>query len=415
MEVTNHVKHTFLQKIAPARVLHSPDTMKDALIAIDELEVPTTRNERWKYTRLNKIKNVEFSNPKPFVYNKNLDSISSGYRLVLVNGFVNKELSNFEAINGASIQLATEGNKVLWESKTSNFEIFDAINTTHLHEAVIVSIEPNASIEKPIEIILMSEGKEQLLNLKFILKCGKSSKAHVAVTNLGDSNSNLTNIVSEIEVEENAKFSLHFIQLDSDESKLINSIYADQEKNSTLTIDTFTLGGQLVRNNVRMNVNGENSTSNLNGVYLPTGNQHIDNHTIVDHKVPHCNSNELYKGVIDGSATGVFNGKVFVRKDAQKTNAFQSNGNVLLTDDASVYSKPELEIYADDVKCSHGSTTGQLDEEAVYYLRTRGISESNARKLLVSAFVGEVIDNIDQEEVRAFVISAISNKYGWEF
>jgi Fe-S cluster assembly protein SufD len=144
------------------------------------------------------------------------------------------------------------------------------------------------------------------------------------------------------------------------------------------------------------------------------GNQHVDNHTLVDHKVAHCESHELYKGVVNDKATAVFNGKVFVRKDAQKINAFQSNANVLLSDDSSVNSKPELEIYADDVKCSHGSTTGQLDEEAVFYLRARGLSEKTARKLMISAFINDVIEKIENEEVNTFVIQLLQERFDWE-
>ncbi len=163
-------------------------------------------------------------------------------------------------------------------------------------------------------------------------------------------------------------------------------------------------------------MNGENCETNLNGVYLGKGQMHVDNHSVVDHKVPNCESNEMYKGVMDDKSTAVFNGKVFVRKDAQKINAFQSNGNVLLSDSATVNSKPELEIYADDVKCSHGSTTGQLDEDAIFYLRARGISESSARKMMVAAFIGEVLDDkIKSEEVLSFIQRKLHLMYGWDF
>jgi Fe-S cluster assembly protein SufD len=177
---------------------------------------------------------------------------------------------------------------------------------------------------------------------------------------------------------------------------------------------TVTLNGTLVRNNVRVRVNGTNCETNLYGAYLLKGNQHTDNHTIIDHMMPHCLSNELYKGVIDDQATAVFNGKVFVRKDAQKINAFQSNGNVLMTDKASVNSKPELEIYADDVKCSHGSTTGQLNEEAVFYLQSRGISERSARNLLVEAFIGEVLEKNDNLDFTDKTNAILNERFGWE-
>jgi Fe-S cluster assembly protein SufD len=205
------------------------------------------------------------------------------------------------------------------------------------------------------------------------------------------------------------------IQYESAGNFHVSTEQVAQEKNSNFSINTITLNGTLVRNNLNIEVDGPNCETHLNGVYLLKENQHVDNHTVVDHKAPQCESHELYKGVIDDKATAVFNGKVFVRKDSQKINAFQSNANVLLSDDASVNSKPELEIYADDVKCSHGSTTGQLNEEAVFYLRARGISEKSARHLMVSAFIEDVISKIENEEVTNFTHSIIKEQFGWEF
>jgi len=203
------------------------------------------------------------------------------------------------------------------------------------------------------------------------------------------------------------------VQYESEQSFHISTEEVQQAKNSNFTINTFTLNGGIVRNNLHINVNGENCESHLNGAYLLKNKQHVDNHTIVDHKVANCESFELYKGVMDDSSTGVFNGKVFVRKDAQKINAFQSNGNVLLSDNATINSKPELEIYADDVKCSHGSTTGQLDEEAVFYLRARGLSEKSARQLMVSAFIGEVLEKVENQQVLDFIHKVLKDRFDW--
>jgi Fe-S cluster assembly protein SufD len=160
-------------------------------------------------------------------------------------------------------------------------------------------------------------------------------------------------------------------------------------------------------------VDGENCETHLNGTYLPKEGQLIDNHTVVDHLQPNCNSNELYKGVLNGKSIGVFNGKVFVRPNAQKINAFQSNANVLISDDASMNSKPELEIYADDVKCSHGSTTGQMDDEAIFYLRARGLSEKSAKALMTQAFIGDVLNKIDNEEILDYVQSKLGELHDW--
>jgi Fe-S cluster assembly protein SufD len=208
---------------------------------------------------------------------------------------------------------------------------------------------------------------------------------------------------------------LHKIQAEAGTNFHVSKENIKQDKDSNFTLHTTTLNGNFVRNDVNVAVNGQNCETNLYGAYILNGTQHVDNHTVIDHKVAHCLSNELYKGVIDDKATAVFNGKVFVRKDAQKINAFQSNANVLMSDDATVNSKPELEIYADDVKCSHGSTTGQLDEEAVFYLRARGISEKSARNLVVSAFVNDALEKTENEEVLAYIYSLVKERFGWEF
>jgi len=170
----------------------------------------------------------------------------------------------------------------------------------------------------------------------------------------------------------------------------------------------------MIRNGLHISVDGNNCETNLNGLYYLQADQHIDNHTTVDHKKPHCTSSELYKGILDGSATGVFNGKVFVREDAQKIEAFQQNNNVILSESASMNAKPELEIYADDVKCSHGSTTGQFDDEAIFYLRTRGVGEDNAKKLMISAFAEDVLKNITTEAIRTHIDNLLKTRSAWK-
>jgi len=223
-----------------------------------------------------------------------------------------------------------------------------------------------------------------------------------------------SNVVSEIIVKENAKLHIDKIQFESDEHWQINSEYICQGQNSVFTINTITLNGGMIRNGLNVSVDGQNCVTNLNGLYYLQGNQHVDNHTKVDHKKPHCTSSELYKGILDGSATGVFNGKVFVREDAQKIEAFQQNNNVLLSDTASMNAKPELEIYADDVKCSHGSTTGQFDDEAIFYLRTRGIDEKNAKSLMIKAFAEDVLKNVTTDAIRSHIDDLLKTRSAWK-
>jgi Fe-S cluster assembly protein SufD len=187
-----------------------------------------------------------------------------------------------------------------------------------------------------------------------------------------------------------------------------------QDASSVFQINTLTLDGSLVRNDLHIQVQGEHAETHLNGMYMLNGQQHVANYSTVDHQVANCESHELYKGIMDDKSVAVFNGKVFVRKDAQKTNAYQSNANVLISDDASVNSKPELEIYADDVKCSHGSTTGQLDDDAIFYLRARGLSEKSAKQLMLTAFMSDVLDKITIPEVKAKVFKTINKRFNWE-
>ena len=192
---------------------------------------------------------------------------------------------------------------------------------------------------------------------------------------------------------------------------LINTTQVAQQRDSRFAIHTISLEGKILRNNLNISVQGENCETVLNGVYLTHDSQHFDNHTYVDHIAPNCHSSENYKGVMDDKSTAVFNGKVMVQPNAQKINAFQSNQNILLSDDATINSKPELEIYADDVQCSHGSTTGQLDEEAIFYLRSRGVSEISAKKMMIRAFVFDILEQISLESFKEHVEGLIEEKF----
>ena len=217
--------------------------------------------------------------------------------------------------------------------------------------------------------------------------------------------------MTEIIINHNAIVEHYKIQDENNLGYLLDTTQVVQKKQSLFSTHTFTLSGSLVRNNLNIVLDEEGIESHLNGLYLTNGNQAVDNHTIVDHRAPHCNSNELYKGIIEGKSTATFNGKIFVRKDAQKTNAFQSNKNILLSDDATVNTKPQLEIYADDVKCSHGTSTGKLDADKIFYLRARGLSEVSAKKLLMYAFASEVVDTIKISSLREYVEEKISKRF----
>ncbi|PIE87002.1 MAG: Fe-S cluster assembly protein SufD [Bacteroidetes bacterium] len=408
-----------LEGLTPTSILLNEKELSSAKNTLETNQLPTTRMEAWKYTRVAKLGKTNYRSSEASIDSvENYTIAKDATTFVFVNGHFSEELSSNEMPEGLSISplsACMEG-----EIDSTNLvlegEIFNALNTAFLTDGILVDIDAKAVIEKPIQIIHVLKGKATLSNFKTIIHAGDFSKASVIQGFFAeDAEKAFANVTSEISVGTNAFLTLDKIQYEAENSSHICTEQVSQEKDSTFTINTITLNGGLVRNNLNIEVNGENCETNLNGAYLLKGKQHVDNHSVVDHKVANCNSNELYKGVIDDNATAVFNGKVFVRKDAQKINAFQSNGNVLLTDNASVNSKPELEIYADDVKCSHGSTTGQLDEEAIFYLRARGLSEKSARQLMVSAFVGDVLEKIENEDVLNYTHRLLKERFGWEF
>ena len=211
--------------------------------------------------------------------------------------------------------------------------------------------------------------------------------------------------MSEKLIEESAKLNFLTIQNEGAHSYSVNTNQVKVSKYATYSNSTFTLSGELVRNNHNVELAASNCEAHLNGLFITNGLQLVDNHTLIDHQMPHCESNELYKGIAKGKSTGVFNGKIFVRKDAQKTNAYQSSKNILLSDDATINTKPQLEIYADDVKCSHGTSTGKVDEEALFYLKARGIGDEGARKLLLQAFAQELFNKIEIPSLQERVLN----------
>ncbi len=414
------MKIAMLEGLAPTSILLDEKELNSAQETLATNQLPTTRMEAWKYTRVAKLGKTKYVLSEDDTVSS-IDTYkisSSATTFVFVNGHFSEELSSDEIPEGVSISplsACMEG-----EIDSTNLvlegELFNALNTAFLTDGILIDVDAKTTLEQPIQILHILKGEASLSNFKTIIHAGDFSKAEIIQGFFAeDADKAFANVTSEIRIGQNAFLTINKVQYEAENTSHISTEQVDQGKDSTFTINTITLNGGLVRNNLNIAVIGENCTTNLNGAYLLKGKQHIDNHTVVDHKVPNCNSNELYKGVIDESATAVFNGKVFVRKDAQKINAFQSNGNVLMSDNASVNSKPELEIYADDVKCSHGSTTGQLDEEAVFYLRARGLSEKSARKLMVSAFIGDVLDKIENEDVLNFTHKLLKDRFAWDF
>ena len=385
---------------------------------LDGIQMPTTRTEAWKYTRLGKINNKKFTIRKGDVSDISSFIIAKdAYTLVFVNGFLNSTLSSGALPEGIVFTSINEGKsdstfaKYIGKNLRLEEEVFNSLNTLNSADGVFIHIGSKVILDKPLQILHILSETNTISNVRNLIVCAKNSEAKIIQGYFSeDATDSFTNVVTEVFVEENAHLTIDKIQYENDSCYQVATEQVQQEKNSTFTINTVTLNGAIVRNNLNIEVVGQNCLTNLNGTYLLKGNQHVDNHTIVDHKAPNCESHELYKGVVNDQSTAVFNGKVFVRKDAQKINAFQSNANVLLSDESTVNSKPELEIYADDVKCSHGSSTGILDPEQVFYLRSRGISLDKARSLLLTAYASEIVEHIPHPSLRESAAQLISER-----
>ena len=375
--------------------------------ALERFDFPTTRDEDWKYTRVARIANetwlksegVESCDLQPFLI-PGLDA----YTVVFVNGRCIAAQSTLPAEQG--IHISHEA--TLAQQRDTYHHFFQAYADAVCTDVVNVLVEKNARISKPIHFIHVVTNGQVLSQPRINLIVMQGSEVKCVESFVGTASAkSFTNRTLDIAVHENASVIWDKIQLENDTQFLMNEENVHIASNGNFTINTLTIDGGWVRNALNISLDGQNIEAHLNGFYMPRRKQFVDNHTKVDHRKPHCNSNELYKGVLNDQSTGVFNGKVYVHIDAQKTNAFQSCANILLSDDATMNTKPELEIYADDVKCSHGTTTGQLDEEALFYLKSRGLGEDNARRLLTSAFIGDVISKITNDEVREYVIDQL--------
>ena len=402
-------KNRFLSSLTEGNSTHSYAALKE----LEHLDFPNRKTEDWRYTRVAPLINklLRQSAVRPETENFYIPQLQS-HKIVFSNGNL---IKNEVADNNRITIKKLETSDLLLNSQASIDEIFTTINTAYTHGGIYIHLDKNTILEKPIEIIHLIDGQNTFAQIRKLIVLEQGAEAQI-VEGYYSSETGLsfTNAVSEIIVKDNAKLHLDKIQFESEEHWHINSEYVYQESNSNFTINTITLNGGTVRNGLNISVDGNNCETNLNGLYLLKGKQHVDNHTKVDHKQPHCTSSELYKGMIDDQATGVFNGKVFVREDAQKIEAYQQNSNILLSENASMNAKPELEIYADDVKCSHGSTTGQFDDEALFYLKSRGISEKNAHALMAAGFAEDVLVNVTNDFIKLHINKLLKERFNWE-
>ena len=426
---------TLLSKTFSAEPEWLKEKRKEAFEKFSQSGIPTRKNEDYKYTDVKKIFSGKFSaihnelHKLPLDFNK-ISVDKNSVKLVFVNGWLYKDSTLSATLPEGVVvgSMAADGlflqrdllKKYLGNSGDSLAQLNSALWT----DGAFIHIPEKTILENTIEIINISTGeKELLISQRNLIIAEKNSEAKIIEHNvsLNAQKNIIVNSVAEVFVGEHSKLQFYRIQGCSPLSagrgvggeaknvSLISTMLSKQEKNSHFDTNTISLGNDFVRNNLSIALDGENCETHLNGLFITKGNEFIDNHTAVRHNKPNCQSNQLYKGILDEKSTGIFNGKIFVERDAQKTNAYQSSKNILLSDDATINTKPELEIYADDVKCSHGSSTGKVDEDALFYLRTRGLSEDNARRLLLSAFAGNVLNTIRIDSLRNYLEELVNN------
>ena len=374
--------------------------------------LPTNKLEEYRFTPMAKFLEANFD-LSLFGYasegRTDLDPDHESITIHIVNG---KLVFDKNEIRLAGIQVAVR--EVLASHQTDPFAL---LNLAFCEKEIQINIPENLIVSKPIFLnhILDSEAEQIMLNARILIDLGENSSCSIKESfhSLGI-HPVFTNLVSEFRLQANSNLNYYRLQNDAGAYQIYNSTVKQLGK-STINSFVFSFDGHAIRNNANFSIEAEHCESNFYGLYLPSGKSLIDNHTVADHRMPNCVSNELYKGIISDSARGVFNGKIFVRPHAQKTNAFQSNRNILLSDTATINTKPQLEIWADDVKCSHGCTTGQLDKEALFYLQSRGISQEQSRAMLLSAFVSEVTQKIQdtrlKEDIEKIVAERLKNPY----
>lgn len=418
----------FEEKIKDNEDLH--EVRNHAIKNFENKGFPTKKEEAWKYTSLNAIlKNdfsvfpkkenaIEFKDVKKYFLHE-IDT----YKVVFIDGIFSSFLSSTTHDGLDVCLMASALTKPKYKMVIDTYfnqiankeDSLTSLNTAFSLEGAYINIPKSKVVEKPIEIIYFSTGNEAALMVQPRNLVIVGENAHVQIVERHQSlNSNpvLTNSVTEIFAQKRAIVDYYKIQNDVQTANLIDNTYIAQKQESRVAVHTFSFGGNITRNNLNFYHQGERIDSTLKGITIIGDKQHVDHYTLVHHAQPNCESHQNYKTILQDSSTGVFNGKIFVEKEAQKTDAFQQNNNILIGDKATINAKPQLEIFADDVKCSHGCTIGQLDESAMFYMQQRGIPKKEAKALLMYAFTSEVTNSIKIPELKAKIGKIIANKLG---
>ncbi len=399
----------------------------DAINKFSELGFPTLKDEDWRFTNLAPIARSSFD-----IAENGLDQISSQdlapfqfedpqiTELVFINGHYSERLSKTtnlpDGVIVKSLAEAIETEQGLLQDHLAKYaefkdEAFTALNTAFMSDGGFVYIPKGTILESSIHFLYISSGGENpyITNPRNLIVAEDNTQANIVehYASLSD-DVYLSNVVTEIAVGENSTIGHYLIELESKKAFNVSTLRVQQARSSNIRSHSVLLGGSLVRNNVHPVLAGEGCDSLINGLFMSSHRQHMDNYMKVEHASPHCDSRQLYNGVLDGRSRGVFHGRIIVHEDAQKTDAKQTNRNLLLSDNAQIDTKPQLEIYADDVKCTHGATIGQIDENALFYLRSRGIPEEASRDIIMNAFTNETLDSMAVESVKDYCANLVS-------
>ena len=404
---------------------------KEAIAIFADLDFPNLHQEDWRFTDISPILKYNFTYPdKEFKLSAVSNQLSAfsfngmeSHNVVFVNGFYSQDLSTILPLPKGTVlgSLAdalnqnsnSTGNSQLAIRNPQSDNIFTVLNMAFAVDGAFIYIPENTIVEKPIHLIFISHGEGKTISQpRNVIVAGKNSQAKIIEHYVSTGEDiYFTNAVTEVFLDENSNIETIKIQSESTNAYHVATTEISLESNANYESQAVSLGASIYRHDLNVVLRGEGGNASLEGLYLTSSSQLSDTHSLIDHAAPHCTSHENYKGILDDNSRGVFNGKIMVRKGAQQTNSYQENRNIILSNDAKVDTKPQLEIFADDVKCSHGATVGQLNKESIFYLRSRGIGEEEAKLILIYAFANDVLKNIKIEEIRDSLETVLSNRF----
>ncbi len=412
------------REIAPGKDIDWLMSLRESAIArFSELGFPTVHNEDWRFTNVTPIARTTFQMPenvsgkvKPDVLSQFTFPGIDCSRLVFIDGLFSSELSSIRQLpNGVKAlslsQALTKDQELLSErlGKYVDFDedAFSALNSAFFQDGGFIFVPKGTQFEDPVHLLYVttnSKSSPAITNPRNLIVVEDNCEANIIehYVCLTDGGAYLSNVVTELILGQNSTVGHYLIENESKDAYNISTLRVQQERSSNMRSHSVLIGGALVRNNVHPVLAGEGCDSLINGLFMSSGRQHMDNYMKVEHASPHCDSRQFYNGILDGRSRGVFHGRIIVHEDAQKTDAKQTNRNLLLSDTAQIDTKPQLEIYADDVKCTHGATIGQIDENALFYIRSRGISEEASKDIILNAFTNETLESMNIEAVKRY-------------